>query len=118
MIEMREFIQQQLDLWDLGSLVKVKGPDVTNKPGEEYYELVVVYRTDSNAHHFEDGYININIGYQRKGGYWNRRCIRRRIAEEGKKVLETKRAAVVWSSSQKALEAGPSARNEGGAFAL
>lgn len=116
-IDMREFIQENLDLWDLGKLTWVEGPHVKN--GDDYYELVVKYRPHGNENlsdpQFYDGRITINIGYTRKGGYWNRRCIRLAIAEEGREKREALRAEVVWSSAQKALTSG---KNSSGAFEL
>lgn len=120
MIDMRDYIQEQLDLWNLGSLVTVQGPEVAR--GDDYYELVVKYRLDENKNRhdvqFYDGRIQINIGYTRKGGYWNRRCIRLAIAQEGKEKREEQRSKIVWASAQKELTAGPSGRDSGGAFAL
>lgn len=119
MFDMREYIQDQLDLWDLGNLIWVEGPEVTKRQGEDYYELVVKYRPHGNEKlsdpQFYDGRISINIGYSRKGGYWNRRCIRLAIRAEGLEKREEQHAQVVWSSAQKALTTG---RDDDGAFAL
>lgn len=120
MIDMREYIQQQLDLWSLGKLIAVVGPE--QKRGDDYYELVVKYRPPGNEHRhdvqFFDGRIEINIGYTRKGGYWNRRCIRLAVAQEGKEKQEQKRSEIVWASAQKELTAGPSGRSASGAIEL
>ncbi len=116
-IDMRGFVQDQLDLWDLGKIVAVVGPQVKN--GDDYYELVVKYRPPGNENardvQFYDKRIEINIGYTRKGGYWNRRCIRLAIQEEGKEAREAKRAEVVWANMPRELTTG---KNKDGAFEL
>lgn len=115
--DMRQFVQDQLDLWDLGKIVAVVGPEVAR--GDDYYELTVKYRPEGNEGlrdvQFYDKNIKINIGYTRKGGYWNRRCIRLAIAEEGRDRREEKRAEVVWANMPRELTTG---KNKDGAFEL
>lgn len=114
---MREFVQQHLDMWGLGKIVAVVGPEIAR--GDDYYELVVKYRDPENANahdvQFYDKNIRINIGYTRKGGYWNRRCIRLAIAAEGRDRQEERRAKAVWASMPRAIESG---KNKDGAFEL
>lgn len=117
-IDMREFIEGLLMQWDLGTLVAVDGPTATS---DDWYKLIVKYRPEENRHRedvqFYDKRIEINIGYSRKAGYWNRRCIRLAIAAEGRERQDDKIAEVVWSSAQRELTTGRE-REDGGAFAL
>lgn len=114
--DMRILIENLLAEWELGSLVAVVGPERTNN---DWYKLIVKYRPPGNEHRadvqFYDKNIDINIGYTRKGGYWNRRCIRLAIDAEGRDAKDEQRAAVVWGSVPRALTTG---RNEDGAFEL
>ena len=115
-IDMRAFIEEQLDLWELGKLVAVVGPEKTD---EDWFKLTVKYRPPGNEHRdniqFYDKNITINIGYSRKAGYWNRNFIRKAIRDVGKEFQEQKVAEVIWSSMPRELTTG---RDADGRFSL
>lgn len=114
--DMRNYIQEQLDEWQLGRLHWVEGPTRSQSGDSEGQFIVVLkYRRPGSTDHFTDGNIRINLGYTRKGGYWNRRQIRVAIRREGREQRDAVQAHQVWKSSQKAITSG---RNESGAFEL
>jgi hypothetical protein len=111
-IDMRDFIQAELDRWNLGKLDTVVGP---KRDGEyDPWKIHVKYIPEGVTDHFDYGSIWINIGYKREGGYWNRVWIRKAIAEEGRKALEGRRSEVVWKRAQLAITDG----RDSGSFAL
>lgn len=115
-LDMREYIQYHLDLYGLGNLITVKGPERGGSNRDQsWYQLRVVYRSNSEAHHFEDGYIEVYLGYRRSGGYWNRRNIRVAIEKEAKRVREETTVEKVWARAQLAITDG---RESDGTFAL
>jgi len=115
---MREYIQYHLDLYDMGKLVTVKGPERGGKQNDEsWFQLQIVYRTDPNASHFDDGRIDVFLGYRRNGGYWNRRNIRIAIEKEAKKLREVATATKVWARAQLSITDGKG-RDANGAFSL
>lgn len=116
LLDMREYIQWHLDLYDMGRLVTVKGPERGGRDNDQaWYQLQIVYRQDPNASHFDDGRIDVYLGYNRKGGYWNRRNIRVEIEKEAKKLREAATAKRVWARAQLSITDG---RDSDGAFAL
>lgn len=117
-IEMRSYIQFHLDLYNLGKMVAVKGPERGGKQNDQsWYQLRIVYRSDPHAHHFEDGYIEVYLGYKQKGGYWNRRQIRVAIEKEANKKRDAQVVEKVWKSAQLSIESG-NGRNSSAVFEL
>lgn len=117
-LDMRDYIQYHLDLYNLGKMVAVKGPERGGKQNDQsWYQLRIVYRSDPNAHHFEDGYIEVYLGYKQKGGYWNRRNIRIAIEKEAKKRRDSQVVELVWKRAQLSIEAG-NGRTSSGAIEL
>lgn len=117
-LDMRDYIQYHLDLYNLGKMVAVKGPERGGKQNDQsWYQLRIVYRSDPNAHHFEDGYIEVYLGYKQKGGYWNRRNIRIAIEQEANKKRDAQIVEKVWKRAQLAIESGNS-RSSSGAIEL
>lgn len=115
-LDMREYIQWHLDLYDLGRLVSVKGPERGGRNNDQaWYQLGIIYRMDPNASHFDDKRIDIYLGYRRSGGYWNRRQIRVAIEKEAKLRREDRIVEKVWSRAQLAITDG---RDENGSFSL
>jgi len=117
-MDMRVYIQNELDRWNLGGLVYVKGPEWEWEDSRQVYGsywLRIKYRADPNQDHLDDEMIKVKLGGWAKGGYWNRRHIRVAIEREGKNKLNDIIIKKVWSSSQKALTTG---KNDSGAFEL
>lgn len=113
---MREYIQYHLDLYDMGRLVTVKGPDRGGRDNDQaWFQLQIVYRLDPNASHFDDGRIDVYLGYSRKGGYFNRRNIRVAIEKEAKMLREKATAERVWARAQLSITTG---RDSNGAISL
>ncbi|URP22310.1 hypothetical protein SEA_BIG4_277 [Microbacterium phage Big4] len=117
-LDMRDYIQYHLDLYNLGKMVTVKGPERGGRQNDQsWYQLRIVYRSDPNAHHFEDGYIEVYLGYKNKGGYWNRRNIRLAIEKEANKKRDAQVVERVWQRAQLSIESGNS-RTSSGAIEL
>ena len=112
---MRDFIQGELTKAGLGTLVYVDGPKRGRGGDASWFELTIKYRAVVGGHHFDDGRIDVCIGYKNKGGYWNRRQIRRAIEFEAESRGSAPIVQAVWNSAQKQLESG---RNSKGAFEL
>ena len=117
-LDMRSYIEFHLSLYGLGTLVTVKGPERGGKQNDQsWYQLRIVYRSDPNAHHFEDGYIEVYLGYKQKGGYWNRRNIRIAIEKEANKKRDAQIVEKVWKRAQLSIESG-NGRTASGAIEL
>ena len=117
-LDMRSYIEYHLSLYGMGSLVAVKGPERGGKQNDQsWYQLRIVYRSDPNAHHFEDGYIEVYLGYKQKGGYWNRRNIRIAIEKEANKKRDAQIVEKVWKRAQLSIESG-NGRTASGAIEL
>ncbi|UDL16503.1 hypothetical protein SEA_ZOOMAN_262 [Microbacterium phage Zooman] len=118
-LDMRDYIQYHLDLYNLGKLVSVKGPERGGRHNDQsWFQLRVVYRSGPDAHHFDDGYIEVYLGYKQKGGYWNRRNIRLAIEKEANKKRDEQIVQKVWQRAQLSIEAGNSSRTSSGAIEL
>ena len=112
MRDLCEYINAQLQLHGLGTLVYVKGPELRNTLIEgiglrEHYGLTVKYRLPGSDNHLDDHSIQINIGGNNKGGWINQRNIRLAIAEEARLVKEREFVDVRWKSAQRAITQGP-----------
>lgn len=115
-LDMREYIQYHLDLYELGSLVSVKGPERGGRNNDQsWYQLAIIYRPEVGGHHFDDKRLDVYLGYRRAGGYWNRRQIRVHIEREAKRRREERVVEKVWSRAQLAITDG---RSDDGSFAL
>lgn len=115
-LDMRAYIEYHLNLYGLGTLVKVKGPERGGRNNDQsWYQLTIVYRMDPSASHFDDGYIEVYLGYRRRGGYWNRRNIRVAIEKRAKTVREAADVERIWSRAQLAITDG---RDSSGGIAL
>ncbi|UVG35270.1 hypothetical protein SEA_CECE_264 [Microbacterium phage Cece] len=134
-IDMREYIQFHLDLYGLGKLVAVVGPERGGRSNDQsWYQLAIKYRPPGNEDkdniQFYDGRVEVYLGYKNKGGYWNRRNIRIAIEKEARakrhEIEERRRRAereaeeariikAVWSSAQRSITSG---RDDSGTFAL
>lgn len=114
--DMRDMIERELAHWGLGKLVAVVGPKRGGRDeDEDWYKLSIKYRIDPDQDHLNDGRIEVVIGYDARGGYWNRRCIRVAIEREGKKIQRKTEVEQTWARSQLAITDG---RESDGAFAL
>lgn len=121
-LDMRDYIQFHLDLYGLGKLVAVDGP---NRGGshrdQSWYELAIKYRPPGNENardiQFYDKRIEVYLGYKRTGTYWNRRQIRLAIEKEARKVREVAVVEKVWARAQLSIESGRG-RSANGAFEL
>ncbi len=117
-VNMRDFIQAELDKHALGKLIAVVGPERGGRHNDQdWWQIAIKYRPEVGGHHFDDGRIEVCIGYRKKGGYWNRRQIRVAIAQEAKAKRTDEVVKVVWTSAQRELTSGPG-RNAKGAFEL
>lgn len=115
-LDMRSYIEAHLALYGLGTLVKVKGPERGGRNNDQsWYQLQIVHRVDSNASHFDDGRIDVYLGYRRTGGYWNRRNIRIAIEKAAKAHREEAVVEKVWSRAQLAITDG---RDSNGSIAV
>jgi hypothetical protein len=122
MRDLRAYIEAQLSLHDLGTLVYVKGPEPRETYFEgigrrEHYGLTIKYRLPGSTNHLDDHAIHVNIGNNNRGGWTNQRNIRLAIAAEANLVKEHEFVATRWSSSQKAITSGAE-RTESGAYEL
>lgn len=111
-LDMREYIQFHLDLYGLGKLVSVVGPEHGGRDNDQsWYQLAIKYRPPGNERlsdvQFYDGRIEVYLGYRNKGGYWNRRNIRIAIEREAQRKRDEAVVKQVWASAQLAITAGP-----------
>lgn len=117
--DMRQYLQTHLDLYGLGRLVTIKGPERGGSQRDQaWYQMTIVYRPEGVTNHLDDVYIsNIFLGYSRTGGYWNRRHIRVAIEKharerhmatlyEERKTREREEIDRVWKSARLAITDG------------
>lgn len=110
--DLRAYIEAQLQLHGLGTLVYVKGPEERTSHFEgvgvrSHYGITVKYRLPGATNHLDDHSIHVNIGGNNRGGWINQRNIRLAIAEEARLVKEREFVEVRWKSAQRAITQGP-----------
>jgi hypothetical protein len=111
--DLREYIQAQLNLHGLGTLVYVKGPYLTtthfeNIGSRDHWEIAIKYRPEGVTNHLDDHRLDVNIGGNNRGGWINQRNIRLAVAAEARLVTEHEFVEVRWKSAQRAITSGSS----------
>jgi len=110
--DLREYIEAQLSLHELGRLVYIKGPDERRTHFEgigyrEHWGITVKYRPFDGKDQFDDHRIDINIGGNARGGWINQRSIRLAIAAEAEELKKREFVNKRWASAQRAITSGP-----------
>lgn len=119
-LNMRQYLQYHLDLYGLGRLVSIKGPNRGGKNKDQsWFELTLIYEPPGVTDHLDNVYMErVFIGYRNNGGYWNRRNLRIAIEREAERVRLKNRPKVerdvipeVWKSAQLAITDGSESSN-------
>mgnify|MGYP006362124453 CR=1 FL=1 len=94
--DLRTYLQFHLDLYNLGRLVTVKGPDRGGKNRDQsWFEITIVYEPPGVTNHLDHVYIqDVFIGYNKRGGYLNRRNIRIALEKEARRVRKAHELAI------------------------